>query len=173
MMKLEFSSVGPFIKLNWIDIQWAVNFGLIDERFAIQFAESRIQSGSYSEEEISLALQEFENESNITALLVTLASSNLPDTGFDSKRKWLFIALSYLFNHRSAYSDVFSCIEEVYADFDYPACMDEFVPYMPPKDGYDPTSHSLEENRSRLLMKWENYLNQEKETLTSLGKQSS
>ena len=37
-------------------------------------------------------------------------------------------------------------VEVIYADFDYPYEIESFIKYMPPSDGYDPSTHSQIEN---------------------------
>lgn len=53
---------------------------------------------------------------------------------------------------------LFEQIEIVYADFDYPQDMDNFISYMPITDGYIPEEHSLEENKSHLLKNLDYYI---------------
>jgi len=55
-------------------------------------------------------------------------------------------------------------IAEVYADFNYPSDMEEFINYMPAKN-YDPSKYSITENRQRLLKKFDDFLNKEKSDL--------
>lgn len=74
------------------------------------------------------------------------------------KEKWLFIILRCVFTQRKLYKNPLDIVEMIYADFDYPKEIDSFVKYMPPKDGYDPSIHSFDENISRLYANWEAYI---------------
>jgi hypothetical protein len=49
-------------------------------------------------------------------------------------------------------------VEAIYADFDYPEEVAQFVRYMPVTDGYDPSCYSAEESQARLFEKWQGYL---------------
>ena len=74
------------------------------------------------------------------------------------KRRWLFLVLLWLYQNRDQEIALFDKLGEVYADFDYPDEISSFVPFMPPEDGYDPTTHTLAENHNRILGKWKEYL---------------
>lgn len=52
-------------------------------------------------------------------------------------------------------------IAEIYADFNYPEDMEEFIYYMPAKN-YNPSQHSFQENEDRLVNLFYNFLEKEK-----------
>lgn len=54
---------------------------------------------------------------------------------------------------------------QVYADFDYPKDMESFIHYLAPKDGFNPSPYSKEENEGRLINLLTAFLNQEKQYL--------
>ncbi|GGY20439.1 DUF2247 family protein [Paludibacterium paludis] len=49
-------------------------------------------------------------------------------------------------------------VETIYAEFDYPSEIENFVRYMPVTDGYEPSLHSKAENEKRLFENWKKYL---------------
>lgn len=55
----------------------------------------------------------------------------------------------------------------IYADFDYPEDMEEFISYMPIKDDYNPTEHTKEENEKRILKKVYDFLERKNNELNS------
>jgi hypothetical protein len=75
-------------------------------------------------------------------LLHSLANKDLsPAT--DTTKPWIFLLLSFLFEHQENYDDPLEIVEELYADFNYPEEISSLVRYMPPpkeskdpKDGY-------------------------------------
>ena len=60
--------------------------------------------------------------------------------------KWLLALLAELYARRDSIADPLGDVEMIYADFDYPECMESFVRYMPVTDGYDPAEHTYEQN---------------------------
>ena len=88
--------------------------------------------------------------------LVEQLAATEPERAPGSVRaKWLYLVLSWVFEHRQMFSDPLQTVEEVYADFDYPEEMAPFVRYMP---GTAPDSGSKEANESRLYERWKSYL---------------
>jgi hypothetical protein len=88
---------------------------------------------------------------------------------FIEKRK---LRLCLLLNLKKSIPDHRALLEriaEVYAYFDYPSDMEEFVYYMPAKN-YDPSKHSLEENEQRLIVLFNLFLEKEKEYLQNISK---
>ncbi len=71
------------------------------------------------------------------------------------RAKWLYLVLSWVFEHRQMFREPLQTVEEVYADFDYPDEMAPFVRYMP---GTAPDSGSKEANERRLYESWKSYL---------------
>jgi hypothetical protein len=75
------------------------------------------------------------------------------------KTKWLFLALAWLFEHRDEYDDPLEMVEAIYAQFDYPHEIEQFVRYIPTAESvYDAGAHSHEENISRLFTLWREYI---------------
>lgn len=68
-----------------------------------------------------------------------------------SPGKWLFLLLAWLYANRDRVDEPFAVVEQLYADFDYPAEMEDFVRYMPAKD---PSAVG----EKYLLQAWERYL---------------
>ena len=56
-------------------------------------------------------------------------------------------------------------IAEVYAKFDYPPDMEEFIYYMSAKN-YDPSQYSITDNRQRLLILFNAFLHKEKNDIS-------
>lgn len=76
--------------------------------------------------------------------------------------KWQYCIIKYLRNQNMNFQDFSNKLDELYAEFNYPEEMDEFVSYMPVKDNYDSTEHTKEENRERILQKVDAFLDKKK-----------
>lgn len=69
------------------------------------------------------------------------------------ERVWLFLALSWVAEHRSSFEDPYETIESLYADFGYPAEISSIVRWMPAIDGRPTGLAAIDEN-------WRRYLDQ-------------
>ncbi|PAE08368.1 hypothetical protein CHI12_06635 [Terribacillus saccharophilus] len=85
------------------------------------------------------------------------------------KRKWRFCILTLLkIKYQDNSEELLNIITEVYADFNYPEDMDSFINYLTPKDGYDPSKYSKEENVSRLISLFNEFLDKERHYLQGI-----
>jgi hypothetical protein len=53
----------------------------------------------------------------------------------ESVRKWTYLELKAAYEIRDRLKDPLGVVEQIYADFDYPAAVAGFVRYMPPPEG--------------------------------------
>ncbi|MDD9311758.1 DUF2247 family protein [Cytobacillus firmus] len=67
--------------------------------------------------------------------------------------------------YQENFEELLNEITEVYADFNYPEDMDNFINYLEPKDGYIPSQYSEEENVIRLVNLFNDFMNQEHDYL--------
>ena len=143
---------------DWSNILWGYKNRLIGWHTPIDIAKARLDAGLPHEElENELAHLGKDEDWKVGEILTILASRKhvLEDI---IKRRWLFLVLLWLYQNRDQEIALFDKLGEVYADFDYPDEISSFVPFMPPEDGYDPTTHTLAENHNRILGKWKEYL---------------
>ncbi len=105
-------------------------------------------------------------------LVDILKESHTNDLNLDAdvwqfeKRKWRFGKLAYLkMKHQDDYEGLLNKVAEVYADFNYPEDMDSFINYLEPKDGFNPSQYSKEENVVRLINLFNDFLNKEHQYL--------
>lgn len=122
----------------------------------IAFALRQVSETS-SEHEFKLAGLDPTDEQAIQLLLEKLASQETELTP-NSAERWIFAVLLYRFETAVNLEEFLQSVEEIYCDFDHPAEMYEFVPWLPPLDGYDPTAHSLDENERRIVQRAYEYL---------------
>lgn len=109
------------------------------------------------------------DEIDYESLLVNiLKESHINNLNLDAnvwqfeKRKWRFVILAYLkMNHQNDFEGLLNKVAEVYADFNYPEDMDNFINYLEPKDGFNPSQYSKEENVTRLINLFNDFMNKE------------
>lgn len=75
-------------------------------------------------------------------------------------RKLRYMVLNYLRTTIEDDNELLRKVEEVYADFNYPQEMEEFIAYMPVKD--NSVIHSSEDNKKRMINNLDNFLIEEK-----------
>lgn len=158
---IPFEFIASKLTLNWCDIKWGYDKGIITPDAPIQKAERTVLAGSYNDTELELSFLFSDDAPSVTTLLSYLCSVSGHNDDSASKKKWLFITLSWLWVNRTEFADPLMEVEAVYADFDYPQEMDGFIKYMPPADGYDPSIHTKEENYKKLMSNWELFLERE------------
>jgi len=144
--------------LSWCDVKWGYENNLIASDVPIKMAEQIVLTGSYIDSELELSFLMPESSNEVSLFLEKLCTGFEQDNDSTIRQKWLFIVLSWLWNNRASFADPLSEVEIIYADFDYPAEIEGFVKYMPPSDGYDPSTHSQTENMNHLMENWVNYL---------------
>lgn len=65
----------------------------------------------------------------VQELLLDLQRPDQPSE--ERARLWLFLSLAWLLEHSEEFTDPFEVIDMLYADFDYPDEIREFVSFMP------------------------------------------
>jgi hypothetical protein len=156
-MLVPFEFVEKEAPLTWADLLWGYRRSFLSWRDLVHAAEKKVAEGSSNDLEIELASVDKESVWKVSELAERLAAKD-DGTQNQSKMKWLFLVLAWLFEKRFELDDPLGKVEEIYADFDYPSEIESFVRYMPPTDGYAPQEHSKEENYTRLIRKWGEFL---------------
>ncbi|MCI1696916.1 DUF2247 family protein [Aneurinibacillus aneurinilyticus] len=159
------------IHYDWKTLYVGLKLGLINftdiTKYAIDFLASHPDSDNQNIIQLAWGENDFDYEQ---LLMNLLKESNVDDLFPDSyvweyeKRKWRFGILSYLKNaHQDDFEELLNKIAEVYADMDYPEDMEDFINYLTPKDGYNPSLYSHEENVARLVNLFNYFLDKEKQ----------
>jgi len=155
---IPYSFIRNKVALSWEDALWGYEHQLIGWSDIVSIADDRLALGSDDPVEIELSSLGKSETHQIGELLRDLADKDISEHEEISEKKWLFLILSWLYDNRETIPNPLAEVEIIYADFDYPAEIEEFVSYMPVTDDYDPSQHSSEENKARLISKWEDYL---------------
>lgn len=157
LMPIPFQFIKERAFLSWRDALWGYEHHMIGWSGIVDLANHRLCSSS-DFREIELSCLRKSNTYQIGELLRELAASEPLNSGSMSEKKWLFLTLAWIFDNRTRTNDPLGEVENIYADFDYPREVENFVRYMPVIDGYDSSQHSSEENENRLFANWEKYL---------------
>jgi hypothetical protein len=152
------------VTLNWADLMWAYERALLTWKDLVRVASESVAKGSTDILEYQLSCVDKESVWKVRDLANELSKAQSA-TGVDSEKKWLFLELSWAYENRKNIPDPLGLVEEIYADFGYPSEIESFVRYMPVVDGYDPVSHTLEENNRRLFENWRRFLDVQSQIL--------
>jgi hypothetical protein len=149
--------------LNWYDIWIAIDNGFLPHQSAIEHAVSQLpQEEDYSQAVLDLAClssDEAVYPHSIQPYINELANEVSEQEKDITKQKMLYLVLKWIFEHRCDYEDPLEVVEVIYADFDYPKTVSNFVRYMPMTQ---PDLGSVELNSKRLFNNWANYLKEQK-----------
>ncbi len=115
--------------LSLPELWWAFDSGVIGAQNVVDVAKSMVRES---------------DGSNVVARLTTITRAELSDVNeilsvvhvddedVDAiRRKWVWLALSWLYENHRDDSDVLDKIDGLYADFGYPPEMSNFGPYAP------------------------------------------
>jgi hypothetical protein len=140
--------------MSWRDVRFGLANELLDPQAPVELAVDQVGGRA----EPSAALLELagvgKNETT-RELVEQLANEEPPCSEDESRDKWLYLVLAWLYEHRGEVPDPLQRVEEVYADFGYPVQIAKFVRYMPMK-GPDPGTR--EANERRLFEQWKWYI---------------
>jgi hypothetical protein len=155
---IQLHSLYELPPLTWTDIEYGYSHQLLGWRTVIDIATNRVEHGSTNPLELELAGVGKDTDWKIGELVHHLAEKESQEDQSSVAEKWLFVALKWLYEHRTEFENPLREVEELYADFNYPSTISQFVGFLPPTDGYRPELHTLEENERRLYELWEAYL---------------
>lgn len=161
------------IKYDWLTLYVGLELGQIKytdiTNYAVEFLTNHPDTSSQNVIQLAWGEGDFDYKS---LLVNILNESNFNDLylGADiwqfEKRKWRFGILAYLkMKHLDDFEELLNKVTEVYADFNYPEDMDSFINYLPPKDGFNPSQYSKDENLVRLINLFNDFLNKERQYL--------
>lgn len=153
--------------LTWRDIEYGYSRQLLGWRTVTDIAAERVKHGSVNPLELELAGVGKDTDWKVGDLVRRLADNEPPQHECGIAEKWLFIALKWLYDNKGEFENPLREVEELYAEFDYPSAIAQFVGFLPPTDGYRPDLHTPEENAQRLYNLWAAYLRSRAKSLLS------
>jgi len=142
------------VPMTWRDVLFGLEQELLDPGAPVDFALERLaREKAPVPELVELAgLDKREQSRSFVESLARLEQGEAPDA---PRRKWLYLVLAWILEHRDDYPDPLRTVEEVYADFGYPSEIASFVRYMPSNA---PDLGSRDQNEARLFARWLAYL---------------
>lgn len=146
---------------DWNDIYYGISNNYLHLKCVSEYAIMCLESFPQDETKLlELAWKSDDKE----YLLETIKSISCIDNKM-SEDKWKYCIVKDLVENCCDKDKLFLKLDELYASFNYPVDMEEFVSYMPVKDNYDPSQNTQDENMNRLLEKVEIFLEKKKNVL--------
>jgi len=146
------------VNITWSDIYYGIKNNLLElmcvSEYAIKYIE---KTGDDCQKIIDLAWQNDDKSDLLKDMAQIIKKENESDD-CQSIIKWQYCIVKELRDRQMKIEDLSDCLDEAYANFEYPEEMEEFISYMPIKDGYNPSIHTKEENIERILKKVDEFL---------------
>ena len=144
------------------DLRLGVSLGLISPATAVTLAADAAASGAADPILLHVAQLDPNDTASIRDALHATNPTEADLYPPQSVRKWTYLELKAAYELRDRLRDPLGVVEEIYADFDYPAPVAVFVRYMPPPPGAATGDDALYE-------RWFQYLSEEAAELTPRG----
>jgi hypothetical protein len=156
LIKLDIpaSFVEAKLDLSWRDVRFGIENGLLAAATAISLAIAACDREA-SPSAVLLELAGAQNSDPLESLVERLSEMEPPASPDATRKKWLYLTLAWLYEHRDEYDAPLEVVEQVYADFGYPEEIVGFIRYMPMRE---PDLGTREANEERLLSNWAQYL---------------
>ena len=129
-MLLKYDQAHAVIDLNWQDIWYGIDAGLMHPDYPIHFAVALAKRGrELSSPELEIAcLQLGEPVSDHLKAIISKGQESRPDT---SKMKVMNLLLLSLISEADDIEAATRVVEDIYVEFGYPQSLARFVRYMP------------------------------------------
>ncbi len=158
-ISIPYEYVATKTQLTWQEILYAIIHRIVDPYAAVERAIEVLRIIEDTPEPL-IELASLNRGDSIHPYIDSLADSEVKQSYDFISKKWMYFLLLWIYENRSIYEDPLQLVEDIYAEFDYPPCIENFVRYMPLNG---PDLGSLEKNTARLYDRWRSYLeNQEK-----------
>lgn len=141
--------------LEWKEFTWAIEKQLFSPIEVINYACAKLEKFD-DETTLRLAILLKNEASEVIYILQEIPNLNFEKS--QTKDKWLFISLLWVYKSVNEKSAALEIVELIYSFFDYPKVIEPFVKYMPADE---PALATFEQNINRLHEKWYQYLIQQ------------
>lgn len=116
------------------ELAYGFKHGWLTPQDVVQVALAALSAGApLSQPEEALALLLSSELEQVPSLIDELERASAQEN--DPAAVWLFLALAWLYDHRTKFYDPLAMIEMLYADFGYPDEIKDFVRFMPVSPG--------------------------------------
>ena len=153
------------IQPTWNDIYFGVRNKFLDLESVREYAIRCLESNNDYSEEITELAWPNDDILNVIEIIEKILDKEHDKQSKVTSIKWQYCIIKSLLNERLSFEELSSKLDVIYADFNYPEDMEEFISYMPIKDDYNPTEHTKEENEKRILKKVYIFLDRKKDEL--------
>ena len=151
--------------LNWDSIYVGIKEDILTADSAVLYASEFVEKCSHidSPGAIQILIEDNINKDSILPLICEIADMHKASIKQinDAKRVLRYAFLLTLKNESANRLKLLEGAEEIYATFGYPKDMENFIPYMPANDNYDPSTHSTDENVQHLIDNFDDFMTSE------------
>ena len=150
------------ILLDWYTIYYGIKNNYLENEIANQFVIRKLEEGKeVTPVELELSWR-LDNKYEILTKIEELPNINISEKkSLEIARNKICVAiLIYLRKNEKVIENLMQKVEMIYADFDYPSDMENFISYMPVTENYIPAEHTKEENENRLLANLDSFINE-------------
>lgn len=146
------------VRITWNDVYFGIKNGFLNLDCVRDYALRCIElNEDVFQEVIDLAWPN-KDELSVIEIIKKILDKEQNFNVEKASMKWQYCIIKHLESKNLKPEELHSKLNELYADFNYPEDMEEFISYMPTKDGYNPTEHSKDENNKRILQKVADFL---------------
>lgn len=155
-IQVPYSFIRQRTRLSWAEVKFGIEERMLRPLDAIEVAADSLEHEEATE--LVTELASASPDEPILERVISLASNEQQRDIQSIQRKWAFLVLAWVFEHRDEFQDPLEIVEKVYADLGYPEQVAPMVRYMPTEE-YD--LGSKEQNEERLFRRWGDYLKAE------------
>ncbi|MFR1807541.1 MAG: DUF2247 family protein [Pygmaiobacter massiliensis] len=155
------------VNITWHDIYLGLKKDFLNLEDVRDYALRCLESEANSCEEINDLAWKNDDKTFVFSCIEKIIKNKGIVNDEESKSKWQYCIIKSLRDSILNYQELSSKLDELYADFDYPEDMEEFISYMPIKDGYNPAKHSKEDNIQRIMNKIDLFLDKKQKLITT------
>lgn len=151
---IPYEYASEIVRLNWSDILFAIEQKFMTPDTAIDHAIAeveRVDNPSNAVVELACLLK----GEPVHPYIGELANEEGIPNNNSAREKFLYLALKWVYDHKELYAEPLEAVEYIYADFNYPDEIANFIRYMPSEQ---PPLGSAELNLERLYRNWSDYL---------------
>jgi len=158
-MTFTYKYVTSLVPLNWIDLNFAIENNFLPYQTAIEHALIEMQKNESSPMEVMELACILQSEAkfsyDICQLVNKLAASQNSDNYSDSREKFLYISLNWVYEHKDDYCNPIEVIDILCDDINYPIEVKNLISFMPSSE---PETNSSDTTTKRLFGRLLRYL---------------
>jgi len=153
---LPYEFLKKTINISWCDILFGINNNYLNEDNAIDYAIDLLSDEKYLEDDMVMKIAILQRGDSTISYIEKIVDSSCIKNEQETKEKFLYSLLSFVYENKEKYDDSFEMVEVIYEDFGCPNEISSFVRYMPIKE---PPLSTKELNEKRMYQYWKDYLN--------------